>query len=115
MIKLAGGALDSKVLCTQAGIPADKMPGGTDFLARFKARFKSDVLLYAPYSYDATTALVEAMKLADSTEPAKYLPALQKVSFRGVTGNIAFDAKGDIKEGGVTMYHFANGKWEPFN
>ncbi|TAH42463.1 MAG: branched-chain amino acid ABC transporter substrate-binding protein [Betaproteobacteria bacterium] len=115
MIKLAAGAIDDKVLCTQAGIPPAKMPGGTDFLARFKARFKSDVLLYAPYSYDAATALVEAMKLADSTDPAKYLPALQKVSFRGVTGNIAFDAKGDIKEGGVTMYHFANGKWEPFN
>ena len=48
----------------------------------------------------------------DSTDPAKYLPALQKVSFQGVTGNIAFDAKGDIKEGGVSMYHFINGKWE---
>jgi branched-chain amino acid transport system substrate-binding protein len=70
------------------------------------------VLLYAPYSYDATMALVEAMKLADSTDPAKYLPALQKVTFQGVTGNIAFDAKGDVKEGGVSMYHFANGKWE---
>jgi branched-chain amino acid transport system substrate-binding protein len=112
MIKLAGGALDDKVFCTQAGIPPAQMPGGKDFLARFKERFKGDVLLYAPYSYDATMALVEAMKLADSTDPAKYLPALQKVTFQGVTGNIAFDAKGDVKEGGVSMYHFANGKWE---
>ena len=55
------------------------------------------------------------MKLADSTEPAKYLPAMQKVSFKGVTGNIAFDAKGDPKEGGISMYRFANGQWEPFN
>ena len=112
MIKLAGGALDDKVFCTQAGIPPTQMPGGKAFLDRFKARFKGDVLLYAPYSYDATMALVEAMKLADSTDPAKYLPALQKVNFQGVTGNIAFDAKGDIKEGGVSMYHFINGKWE---
>ena len=112
MIKLAGGALDDKVFCTQAGIPPTQMPGGKEFLARFKERFKGDVLLYAPYSYDATMAIVEAMKLADSTDPAKYLPALQKVSFQGVTGNIAFDAKGDIKEGGVSMYHFINGKWE---
>ena len=112
MIKLAGGALDDKVFCTQAGIPPTQMPGGKAFLDRFKERFKGDVLLYAPYSYDATMALVEAMKIADSTDPAKYLPALQKVTFQGVTGAIAFDPKGDIKEGGVSMYHFVNGKWE---
>lgn len=53
------------------------------------------------------------MKAADSTDPAKYLPALQKVDFQGVTGHIAFDAKGDIKEGGVSLYNYANGKWEP--
>ena len=44
---------------------------------------------------------------------AKYLPAMQKVVFKGVTGNIAFDAKGDIKEGGVSLYRYADGKWEP--
>jgi branched-chain amino acid transport system substrate-binding protein len=38
---------------------------------------------------------------------------MQKVSFKGVTGNIAFDAKGDITEGGVSLYGYANGKWEP--
>ena len=91
------------------------MPGGTEFLERFKKRFNSDVLLYAPYAYDAATALIEAMKIADSTDPSKYLPALQKVNFQGVTGVIAFDDKGDIKEGGVSMNRFADGKWEPMN
>ena len=116
MIKLAGDAMNDKVFCTQAGIPIAAMPGGTAFLARFKDRFKvADIQLYAPYAYDAATALIEGMKLADSTEPAKYLPAMQKVSFKGVTGNIAFDAKGDPREGGISMYRHANGKWEPFN
>ncbi len=112
MIKLAGGAIDDKVYCTQAGIPLARMPGGTDFLERFRKRFNADVLLYAPYSYDAATALVEAMKLAGSTEPAAYLPALQKVDFQGVTGRIAFDDKGDVRDGGVSLYRFADGKWE---
>ena len=111
MIKIAGPAMSPDVYCTQAGIPMDKMPGGKEFNERFKKRFGVPVQLYAPYSYDAATALVEAMKLANSAEPAKYLPQLQKVAFKGVTGNIAFDASGDSREGGVTLYQFSSGKW----
>ncbi|CAL96345.1 branched-chain amino acid ABC transporter substrate-binding protein [Azoarcus olearius] len=111
MIKLAGDAMSDKVYCSQASLPPAKMPGGTDFLSRFKQRYKADVLLYAPYSYDAATALIEAMKAADSSEPAKYLPALQRVAFKGVTGEIAFDPQGDIRNGGVSMHRFRDGKW----
>jgi branched-chain amino acid transport system substrate-binding protein len=103
--------MSADVYCTQAGIPMDKMPGGKDFNERFKKRFGVPVQLYAPYSYDAASALVEAMKLANSAEPARYLPQLQKVAFKGVTGNIAFDGSGDSREGGVTLYQFNSGKW----
>lgn len=111
MPKLAGSAMDENVMCTQAGIAKEKMPGGAEFYARFKKRFNVDVQLYAPYSYDAAMTLIEAMKAANSVEPAKYLPALQKLSIKGITGNIAFDTKGDIKEGGVTLYAYKDGKW----
>jgi branched-chain amino acid transport system substrate-binding protein len=104
MIKLAGPAISADVFCTQAGIPMDKMPAGKSFNERFLKRFNTPVQLYAPYSYDAASALIEAMKLADSADPARYLPLLQKVSFKGVTGNVAFDASGDIREGGVALY-----------
>lgn len=111
MIKLAADAMSDKVYCSQASLPPAKMPGGTDFLARFKQRYNADVLLYAPYSYDAANALIEAMKAADSSEPARYLPALRKLSFKGVTGEIAFDPQGDIRNGGVSMHRFRDGKW----
>jgi branched-chain amino acid transport system substrate-binding protein len=112
MIKIAGTAMSSEVYCTQAGIPMDKMPSGKAFNERFAKRFNTPVQLYAPYSYDATNALIEAMKLANSADPAKYLPLLQKVGFKGVTGHIAFDANGDSREGGVALYQFNAGKWE---
>jgi len=112
MIKLAGPAIGADVFCTQAGIPMDKMPAGKSFNERFLKRFNVPVQLYAPYSYDAASALVEAMKLADSADPARYLPQLQKVSFKGVTGNVAFDASGDIREGGVALYQYQSGKWQ---
>jgi len=112
MIKLAGDAMSADTYCTQAGIPMAKMPKGEEFRKRFKERFNADVQLYAPYSYDAAMALVDAMKAANSAEPSKYLPALQKLNVSGVTGTIAFDKNGDIREGGISMYRFKDGKWE---
>jgi branched-chain amino acid transport system substrate-binding protein len=111
MLKLSAKDLDNRVFCTQAGIPMEKMPGGAKFKERFKQRFNAEVQLYAPYNYDAATALIEAMKAANSAEPAKYLPALKALNIKGITGNISFDAKGDIKEGGVTFYSYKDGKW----
>ena len=91
----------STLYCTQAGIPMEKMPGARSS-GTLRERFKTDVQPYAPYSYDAAMALIEAMKNAGSAEPGKYLPALQKLDYKGVTGNIAFDQYGDVKEAGVT-------------
>ena len=111
MIKLAGDAINSNTYCSMAGLPLDKMPGGAKFRADYKARFNGEVQLYAPYAYDAAMAIVKAMEKAGSVEPAKYLPELKTINFEGVTGNVAFDAQGDIKEGAVTMYQFKDGAW----
>lgn len=113
MLKLAGDAMNDKIYCTQPGLPVDKMPGGKELRARFKKRFNAEIQVYAPYAYDATVALVEAMKTAQSTEPAKYVEALRQVNFKGISGTIAFDAKGDIKDGSASVYQFRSGKWEP--
>ncbi|MFZ5508988.1 MAG: branched-chain amino acid ABC transporter substrate-binding protein [Pseudomonadota bacterium] len=113
IIKLAGDAISDNAYCTQAGLPADKLAGGDAFKKKFKERFGAEVQIYSPYSYDATWALIEAMKAADSTEPAKYLPALKKISYQGLTGPIAFDDKGDLKKGVVTVFAYKGGKWEP--
>ncbi len=52
------------------------------------------------------------MKTADSADPAKYLPALARLSYQGVTGTVAFDENGDIKGGRITVYQVKDGKWE---
>ncbi len=112
VIKLAGAAISANAYCTQPGLPLDKMPGGKNFNERFKKRFNADVQIYAPYSYDAASAIIEAMKAANSADPAKYAGNIGKVNFPGVIGTVAFDAKGDIKDGAVTVYQFKSGKWE---
>ena len=52
------------------------------------------------------------MQKADSVEPKKYLPELAKIHYKGVTGPIEFDKKGDMKEGTLTLYTYRDGKRE---
>ena len=50
------------------------------------------------------------MQRANSTEPAKYLPELARSRYKGVTGLIEFDPRGDMKQGTLTLYTFRGGK-----
>ena len=113
LVKLAGDAMaDGQVVCAEAGGVDGALKKGMDeFGAKFKKRFNDDVKLYSPYVYDAVFVMVDAMQRAKSSEPAKYLPELAKTTgFKGVTGTISFDAKGDIKNGALTLYTFKAGK-----
>ena len=74
--------------------------------------YKRQVQVYAPYVYDAVNVMVDAMVRANSADPAKYLPALAKANYTGVTGTISFDEKGDIKNGALTLYTYKAGKRE---
>ena len=110
MTKLAGAAADG-LLCSQAGIPpqaADKK-----FLDAYKKKYNVDPIIYAPFTYDAANLLIEAMKKANSADPAKYLPELAKIDYKGATGKIAFDEKGDRKDAEITIFTMKDGKLAP--
>ncbi len=79
------------------------------FKADFKKKFNADVQIYAPYVYDATMVMVDAMVKAKSADPKVYLPALKSTSYNGVTGKIEFDEKGDIKNGALTLMTYKVG------
>jgi len=106
-----GGAAAEGMLCSQAGIPPQA--ASKAFLDAYKARFHMDPILYAPFTYDATNLLIEAMKEAGSAEPAKYLPFLHKIKYQGATGEIEFDAKGDRKNAEITIFKMKDGKIDP--
>ena len=112
---LAGGSLaQGQIVCAEAGgVEGEEKAGMEDFKKRFKDKFNVDVKLYAPYVYDAVNVLVAAMVKADSADPAKYLPELAKTDgYKGVTGTIAFDEKGDIKNGALTLFTYNGDKRE---
>ncbi len=109
-IKLAGGSAEG-AYSSLPGLPLDKMPGGKAFGDKFSAQY-GQIQLYAPYCYDAVSVMIAAMQKADSADPAKYLPVLAGITHDGVTAKVSFDAKGDIKDGAITLYQVKNGKWE---
>ncbi|TXG87985.1 MAG: branched-chain amino acid ABC transporter substrate-binding protein [Thermomicrobiales bacterium] len=110
-LKLAGDAAEG-AMASIPGLPKEKMPGGKAFLDKFKARFNAEVELFAPMGYDAVFVIVDAMKRAGSTEPARILAEMPKTLINGVIGPIAFDEKGDLKDGPLTIYAVKSGKWE---
>ena len=111
MRKLAGDTAAEGLLCSQAGIPPQA--ASKKFLEAYKAKYNVDPIIYAPFTYDGANLLIEAMKKANSPDPAKYLPELAKISFNGATGPIAFDDKGDRKDAEITIFSMKGGKLEP--
>jgi len=109
-IKLAGNAAEG-AMASIPGLPKEEMPGGKTFLEKYKTKFKSEVELFAPMGYDAVMVLIDSMKRAGSTDPAKFLPEVGKTRYQGVIGPIAFDSKGDLVDGPITIYVVKGGKW----
>jgi len=114
LIKLGGDAIaDDQVYCAEAGgVEGEGKAGMDEFKDKFKAKFGADVQVYAPYVYDSVKVMVDAMVKAKSSDPAKYLPVLAATDYKGVTGPIIFDEKGDIKNGALTLKTIRAGKLE---
>lgn len=111
LAKLAGDAIgEDMVVCAEAGgVEGDFKAPLDAWKAKFKEKNGVDVQIYAPYVYDAVEVLAAAMQKAGSAEPEKYLPELSKIQYKGLTGPIAFDEKGDIKNGALTLYTYKGG------
>ncbi|QDL54379.1 branched-chain amino acid ABC transporter substrate-binding protein [Rhodoferax aquaticus] len=115
LVKLGGDAIaDDQVFCAEAGgVEGEGKAGMDEFKAKFKAKFGTDVQVYAPYVYDSVKIMVAAMVKANSSDPAKYLPVLAATAdYKGVTGPVSFDEKGDIKNGALTLKTVRGGKLE---
>ncbi len=109
-IELAGAAAEGHIASTP-GAALQSRPGGREFAQRYRARFKQEIGLYAPYFYDAVMVVAAAMERAGSTAPAKVLATLRNIRHTGVTADIAFDNAGDLQQGLLSVFRVQNGKW----
>ena len=106
------GAEGEGVYASSPGLPLEQMAGGSEFRDKYKQVYREDIQLYAPYAYDATSVMIDAMKRANSVDPATYSPLLRGADFLGVTGRIRFDERGYLKGGSISLYRVTNGVWK---
>jgi branched-chain amino acid transport system substrate-binding protein len=101
MVKITGAQVIGSYYTTVAG-PPDAYPETATFATKFKQRFGKGVESFGMYGYDAAQVGIAAIQQAIQTNGGKK-PSRAEVSaairklknFKGVTGSISFDKKGD--------------------
>ncbi|MFE3789462.1 bifunctional serine/threonine-protein kinase/ABC transporter substrate-binding protein [Streptomyces goshikiensis] len=108
-------------LATGIGAPAEGLPGGPTFLSQYQtAAYPEQAGSYGAYAYDATWAVIEAVKALTAanggTLPpntrAKMPKAVAGLAFDGVTGRVAFDQYGDTTNRELTVHAVTGGVWK---
>ena len=101
MVKITGLQIIGSYYTTVAG-PPDSYPETAAFAKKFKQRFGKEVESFGMYGYDAAQVGLKAMEQAIQANGGKK-PSRAEVSaavrklknFKGLTGSITFDNKGD--------------------
>ncbi|MGI5374639.1 branched-chain amino acid ABC transporter substrate-binding protein [Streptomyces sp. CA-251387] len=109
-------------LATSVGKPVEQLDSAKTFIKDYEAAgYEDDYEAYGGLTYDATWAIIEAVKLAVEGNDGKVpsdgrkavLDAMSKVKFDGVTGTISFDEFGDTTNHTMTAYKVKNKAWAP--
>ena len=118
--KITGKAGVGSYYTTAAG-PATVFPEAKKFIADHKAKFKKDPEPYATEAYDSTgiilKALESAIKANNGNKPtrAQLAKAVRATKgYKGLTGTITFDEKGDRAKAGYYILKVLSedpGKW----
>src|SRR6266481_6080563 len=97
LTKIAGKAVVGMNYTSAAG-PASALPKAKAFVDDFKKKFSKNPEPYAAEAYDATVIAIKAIEEVAKTGKMSreaVSTAVRKVKLSGITGEIAFDGKGD--------------------
>ncbi len=90
-------------------------PGAQDFTAAYKKAFNTDPSTYSPEAYDATNAMIEAIKAAKAAGGVtreNVSKQIGSLDYKGITTTIKFQANGELEEAGqvINLFTQKNGK-----
>jgi branched-chain amino acid transport system substrate-binding protein len=89
-------------------------PAAKSFTAAYKAMFNQDPSTYSPEAYDATNALIEAIKTAAKNgAPTRQSveQAVNNLDYKGITTEVKFDKTGEVDQNAqvVNLFQQKNG------
>lgn len=115
-IDIAQGAAVGAYYTTVAG-PAEKYPAAQAFAEAFRAKFGRAPEAYALYSYDAANVVLDGIEQGIAAnggqKPTRkqVAEAVRAIKRKGITGDIAFDSRGDRQVADYWIIHFEEAKY----
>jgi branched-chain amino acid transport system substrate-binding protein len=93
-------------------LDATVAPQAKAFNDAYVAAFKTDPSTYSPEAYDATNALLTAIKAAGASPTrAKVFAAVNALDYKGITNQIKFESSGEISAQLINLYKQDAGKF----
>jgi len=121
-VEAAGDAAEGIIFPCGRMFLADKLPDSdptkkllVDYVAKYKSKFNEDPSTFGGHAYDALNIVVEAIKIAKSTERAQIRDAIEKINnFPGTAGvfNFTADDHNGLSMDSFKMFIVKAGKFE---
>ncbi len=109
LVKIAGEAVEGGYFSNHYS-PDDTRPEVVSWVKKYKEKFGQTPDALGTLAYDATNLLLEAIRKANSDDPAKIRQALASIKgFKGVTGEAAMDDNGNAVKSAVIL-QIVNGR-----
>jgi branched-chain amino acid transport system substrate-binding protein len=115
--RLAGADAAKDTYFTTVAGPISQFPKAAKFAQDFRAKFGKNAEGFGVYAYDAANVIISAIETAikqsGGKKPSRQLVAqrVRLVKLSGLTGEIEFDSKGDIKVADYFVIHLDTGKY----
>lgn len=85
-----------------------------NYQTKYFQKYNSEPANYSDYGYDALMVLADAIKRAGALDTEKVKAELYHTDYKGATGEIRFDADGEVMDKPFTVYQVQNGKFVEF-
>ena len=109
LVKVAGNTIEGGYFSNHYS-PEDTRPEVVNWVRKYKAKYGQTPDALGTLAYDAANLLFDAVRKANSDDPAKIKDALATIKgFRGVTGRFTIDRNGDPIKSAVII-RIQNGK-----
>jgi branched-chain amino acid transport system substrate-binding protein len=92
---------------------ATTAPEAKDFNSAYTAKYNTPPSTYSPEAYDATNAMIEAIKTAVSKgnpTRASVEDAINALDYKGITTEVKFASNGEVAQATVNLYEQKDGK-----